>query len=303
MKAQQLPRAMKRGLLITGSLLLLAAGGLLIRSLWQPVPQIAPTPEALRRELDSFRRLRAIDSLQKAEEHRRKAAERGGELFYFDPNEADSATFLRLGLPPYVAHNALQYRRAHGHWRDKAHFARLYGLDSAMYKRLAPYIVIAPTEADLLRLKREAERLRVDSLRRQWPEKYPSGTIVDLNAADTLTLTHIPGIGKAYAAAICSYRERLGGFVSTRQLEEIECLPRDIATWFEVLPDYRPSVRDINKLTFKELVHHPYLSYEQTKVIVNHIRKYGKLHDWADLSNYPEFTPHDFERLRPYFHF
>ena len=59
----------------------------------------------------------------------------------------------------------------------------------------------------------------------------------------------------------------------------------------------------INKSDFKTLVRHPYLSYEQVKVITTHIRKYGPLRSWKDLQLYPEFTPHDFERLTPYFVF
>jgi hypothetical protein len=50
-------------------------------------------------------------------------------------------------------------------------------------------------------------------------------------------------------------------------------------------------------------VRHPYLSYEQVKVITTHIRKYGQLRSWKDLQLYPEFTLQDFERLTPYFVF
>jgi DNA uptake protein ComE-like DNA-binding protein len=127
--------------------------------------------------------------------------------------------------------------------------------------------------------------------------------VLNLNEVDTLTLRKIPGVGPYYSRAIVRYRERLGGFVSTSQLSEIEGLPERIEEWFKV--EENPAIRTlpINKSDFKTLVRHPYLSYEQVKVIMTHIRKYGPLTSWTDLQLYPEFTPQDFERLAPYFVF
>lgn len=47
----------------------------------------------------------------------------------------------------------------------------------------------------------------------------------------------------------------------------------------------------------------PYLSYEQTKAIANHIRQYGPIHSLQELRLYHEFTPADLQRIAPYLRF
>ena len=79
-------------------------------------------------------------------------------------------------------------------------------------------------------------------------------------------------------------------------------MPPGLERWF-VADGASPRRIAINRATFKQLVRHPYLSYEQTRTIVNHIRKYGPLRSWRELRLYPEFSEKDFQRLEPYFSF
>ena len=58
---------------------------------------------------------------------------------------------------------------------------------------------------------------------------------------------------------------------------------------------------DVNTCSFKELVRHPYLSYEQVKEIMQYRRLHGRLTQWSDLSLSPLFTQGDIERLSTYF--
>ena len=245
---------------------------------------LAPSETA---SLDSFRQAVAADSAarQAAWEQRypqhptRKygSGHRIAESFPFDPNKADSATFLRLGLAPWQAHNALQYRRKGGKWRSAEHFSHLYGLSEADYKRLAPYVRIDTTA---LTAGRHTHRALTDAAQteRRYPEKLTPGSApLDLNEADTTDLQRIPGIGSYRARLIVRYREQLGGFVSTSQLAEIQGLPEDIAQWVAVDPQTSPTRLNVNRATFQQLVRHPYLSYEQVREIANYRRRYGDL--------------------------
>ena len=63
----------------------------------------------------------------------------------FDPNTADSATFLSLGLPTWMAGNILRYRRKQGRFRRPEDFRKIYGLTEEQYRTLQPYIRIAET--------------------------------------------------------------------------------------------------------------------------------------------------------------
>lgn len=255
--------------------------------------------EADRMELAAFEESLRADSLHRAARHGLTAA---AEPFPFNPNEADSATLLRVGLKPWQVRNLLKYRRKGGRWRSADDFHRLYGLTEEEFQRLRPYIIIPPiTEENKKSLAADAGRR--DSLRRIYPEKFAELTVLSLNAADTTLLQRIPGIGRYRAAQICRYRERLGGYISTAQLREIDDLPEGIEQWFEIGADEKPRQIDVNKSDFKTLLRHPYLSYEQVRAIVRFRQKFGPLHSWSDLRNSPDFSETDFQRLAPYFKF
>lgn len=291
-----LSRSEKRGLLLLLFLLLCVSGGMLYVGMSERVGtsvQLSPEDAA---ELEAF-------AETTKERKRQREVERTAlsTPFPFNPNTADSATLIKVGLKSWQVKNLLAYRRAGGHWKDADDFKRLYGLSEEEYQRLRPYIQIPPPVKDVYFT--EKDRARQDSLRQLRPEKFAELTVLDLNTVDTLTLRKVPGIGVGYSRAIVSYRQRLGGFVSVAQLKDIEGLPERIEEWFTVDENAEVNRISINKSDFKTLVRHPYLSYEQVKVITTHIRKYGQLRSWKDLQLYPEFTPQDFERLTPYFVF
>lgn len=200
----------------------------------------------------------------------------------------------------------MKYRKKGGIWRSAEDFKRLYGLTAEEYERLKPYIRIAPEDkpqTEYIPNKYNNPQPFKQDAPYQRTEKYVEGTKISLSEADTTALKGIPGIGSYYASKIVKYRNRLGGFNHIGQLEEIEGLPPGITRWFFLEPNPKIVRLRINHATFKELVRHPYLSYEQTKVIVNHIMRYGPLHNWKDLRLYKEFTDKDFARLQPYITF
>lgn len=290
-----LSRSEKRGLLLLLFLLLCVCGGMLYVGMSERVGtsvQLSPEDVA---ELEAFA------TLTKDRKKRQEEVRMPVQSFPFNPNTADSMTLLRVGLKPWQVKNLMAYRRAGGRWKDADDFKRLYGLSDEEFQRLRPYVQIPPAVKEVYFT--EHDRARQDSLHHLRPEKFTQLTVLDLNTVDTLTLRKIPGIGVGYSRSIVSYRERLGGFVSVAQLKDIEGLPARIEEWFSVEEQVAVRTISINKSDFKTLVRHPYLSYEQVKVITTHIRKYGPLRSWKDLQLYPEFTPQDFERLTPYFVF
>lgn len=224
------------------------------------------------------------------------------ETFEFDPNTADSTTLLRLGLSPWQVRNIYKYRARGGRYHRPEDFSRLYGLTKGDYDRLYPYIRIAE-EYRLMSDLPPVDVPRRDSVKSRFrQEKFEEGVQVDLNAADTSTLKKIPGIGPYYARRIVDYRDRLGGFVAVEQLSEVEELPPGLERWFIVSPSVsRPLY--VNRMSLNALRRHPYLNFYQSKVIVEHRRKYGAIKSLQALSLYEEFTPSDLERLQPYVSF
>ena len=220
-------------------------------------------------------------------------------LAAFDPNSADSIDFLQRGLPPFIAHTILQYRRAGGKFRTADDFSRVYGLSSEEFKILKPYIRIA----EVFRRKQDTlhavKKMRKDTLA---VYKYPEGNLVDLNEADKTELKKIPGIGSGIARMIVAYRNRLGGFYDTAQLKEVDYVNEDMLKWFKL---ENASIHRINanKAGLDKLRSHPYMNFYKAKVIMEYRRKKGKLKSLSQLSLYEEFTEKDLERLSYYLAF
>lgn len=225
-------------------------------------------------------------------------------LTRFEPNLADSIELLRLGLPAYVVRNVLKYRQKGGRFRTPESFSRIYGLTEEKFRELKPYIYISeafvrkplPSKPELP--KKSVERK--DTFQR--PFKYPEGTWVDANQADTTELKKIPGIGSGIARMIVSYRNRLGGFYSLEQLAEVKFVTPELMEWFK-LENVDVRKLSINKAGLEELRAHPYLNFYQAKVIVEYRRKKGKITSLSQLSLYEEFTEKDLQRISAYISF
>lgn len=226
----------------------------------------------------------------------KKPKKRKPVLVSFDPNLADSIEFLQLGLPSFIARNIIKYRKAGGKFSTPEDFSRIYGLTAEQFKILEPYIYISEDFQQKPDTMYHAEKVQKDTLAFY---KYPEGTMVDLNEADTTELKKIPGIGSGIAKMIVSYRHRLGGFYDIAQLKEIKYINEDMLGWFKLgnTPIHRI---DGNRAGLDKLRSHPYINFYQAKVIIEYRRKNGKLKSLSQISLYEEFTEKDLERLSHY---
>lgn len=233
------------------------------------------------------------------------------ELFVFDPNTADSTQLLRLGLQPWQVRNIYKYRAVGGVYREKTDFARLYGLTVKQYRELEPYIRISddylPASTLLKHEKRGYQEGTRDSARQnhgpvplpQYSPKLRPGETLELTTADTTTLKTIPGIGPYFARKIVQYGQRLGGYVSIDQLDEIEDFPQD-AKQYLVINEAHPQKLNLNKLSLNELKRHPYINYYMARAITDYRRLHGPIHSLQDLRLSKDFTPEAITRLEPY---
>ena len=110
--------------------------------------------------------------------------------------------------------------------------------------------------------------------------------IIEINSADTNTLDELPGIGPAFARRMIKYREMLGGYAYPEQLKEVYGMDSArLSGFIQQIRIDTSGIRklDINKATFKELLAHPYLEYEQVKAIVRFRDKKGFLQSPGEL--------------------
>jgi DNA uptake protein ComE-like DNA-binding protein len=138
-----------------------------------------------------------------------------------------------------------------------------------------------------------------DSVVVHYQEKIKPGEHIVLNTADTTQLKMIPGIGPYYARKVVQYGERLGGYVSVDQLDEIEGFPLDAKDYL-VIQNAHPRQLNVNRLSLNELRRHPYINFYQARAITDYRRLHGSLKSLQDLRLSKEFPPEEIERLAPY---
>lgn len=232
-----------------------------------------------------------------------EGSDRVVETFPFDPNTADSTQLLRLGLQPWQVKNVYRYRNRGGVYREPDDFARLYGLTRGEFLRLKPYIRIAPEFQPAARFVAErSERTEVARDTVKYPVKIAEGEFVNLNTADTSHLKKVPGIGSYFARRIVTYRQRLGGFYSTAQLEEIEGFPHEALKFFKTEGETLRKM-NLNTMSYSQLRAHPYMNFYQVRDVLDFRRLHGSLRGVADLQLLKSFPPEALERLKPYITF
>ena len=225
------------------------------------------------------------------------------ERFTFDPNTADSTQLLRLGLQPWQVRNIYKYRAAGGIYRKPTDFAKLYGLTVKQYRELEPYIRISSDYLPAATLVNETAnnnaKATKDTTTFQRPTKIKATEHIVLNAADSTMLVTIPGIGPYYAHRIVQYGNRLGGYVSIDQLDEIDDFPTE-AKQYLVINNPAPKKLNINQLSLNELKRHPYINFYMAKAITDYRRLHGAIKSLNELRLNKDFSPEAIKRLTPY---
>ena len=256
------------------------------------------------------------------------------ESFTFDPNEADSTQLLRLGLAPFQVRSIYRYRAKGGRFCTKDDFRRVYRLTNEQWDHLAPLIRIAkkyqlvdlspapsrtvsasqprgdrntPSDKPVISSSATSDSVFPSVSSHNPHSKYPvklvGDEVLDVNLADSAQLCRVPGIGPYFSRKILQYRKRLGGYVSTAQLLEIEDFPADAVAWLVVADSLSVQKLSVNHLTTRKLMKHPYMGYYRALDIENHKRIYGRVQNLDALRQMPHFTDEDIKRLTPYLEF
>jgi DNA uptake protein ComE-like DNA-binding protein len=123
---------------------------------------------------------------------------------------------------------------------------------------------------------------------------------------DSVLLQIVPGIGALTAGRIIKHREKLGGFIQIAQLNEVYGLKPEVIPliWdyfdFDAAPIRKLS---INRSTVEELASHPYISYQEAKVIVAYRLQHGGYQAATDLLGIKIFKLDWVGKIAPYLSF
>lgn len=139
--------------------------------------------------------------------------------------------------------------------------------------------------------------------------KFQYPVTIELNSTDSATLVRIPGIAEKTARVILKYRSLLGGFYSPWQLQErltwdaAQTYMKEWCTQWFVADSTLITPLRINQLSFKELLRHPYLNYQQVQAIEKYKKRHKRITSVEVFRQLEQFSEEDITRLQPYLSF
>lgn len=232
--------------------------------------------------------------------------------FNFDPNTASVEQLEALGLPKFIAERIEKYRSKGGKFRKKEDFAKIYGILPDTYERLEPFITLPSADDESLRTP-QAEATNVERVVALSETKAVETTAknttkqpmrFDLNTGDTTDFMKIKGIGSGYAKRIIKFRDMLGGFTNAEQIKETYGLPPETVEEILKFGFLKSGVKrlKINQISISEF-RHPYLKYQQAKVIIAYREQHGAFKNAEDLKQIKILDEATISKILPYIEF
>ena len=239
-----------------------------------------------------------IERLQNRGELDRELAARKLNPFPFNPNQLPEEQWILLGLTPKQAKSIKNYEAKGGKFRSKADVKKMYAISDIEYQILEPFIIIPEEEKPDKTIKKEYPDSQP---KKSYPPKKTRQT-VEINSADSALLVDNLLLSPWLSGRVIKYRNLLGGYYNAQQLSEVygfKTNTLDNSLPFIQVDTLLISKIDLNKATFKEILHHPYISYEMTKGIVNKRDrgKYNSVNELRELNIIPDTI---FVKVRPY---
>ena len=206
------------------------------------------------------------------------------ESFPFDPNEADSTQLLRLGLTPAQVRSIYRHRAKGYVYSTPEDFARTPFMTKGQWNRLKPLIKIGD-QYRLLNVTDNRSSL-TDNIR---PRRAPQQARLIEAEPSRMSMERSYMNRSPLSAPTADSSATVSRSVRSENQDSI----------------FHSSlfIINLNESSFKSLVHHPFLSYDQVKAVKNFQRKYGRIRNMTELLILPEFTVEDTLRLSPYLQF
>jgi competence ComEA-like helix-hairpin-helix protein len=198
------------------------------------------------------------------------------QYFKFDPNTIGVAEWVKLGFSEKQAASIEKYKAKGGKFYKPEDLKRVYVIGEEGYNRLKTYIQITAIK--------ETE-------------------FIDLNTADSVTLDALYGIGPVLSHKIIAYRNKLGGYVTVNQLQDIELLSAE--TYEGIKSRLKVDISKVQQININyaeaaELKIHPYIKAPLAKAICKYRDKHGDFKNINDLKNVPDMPDSIFVKLQPY---
>lgn len=252
-----------------------------------------------------------------------------------DINTASVEDFEQLpGIGKTLAKRIVKYRNTLGGFSNIEELKRVYYLEPGTYRNIEPYLYLEVpssifagesdeeqkelenyfTEAKVPNfqtdqgLSRGTEKNKpeiVAPIKTALVKKPKKAPIINLNIADSASLSLLPGLETRLAMRIIKYRRLLGFFHSVDQLKMVYGLSPQI---YEQIKPYL-KVEDIDKfpkkdlnITFaRNLAFYPFIDKTVAETIVNERKILGHFKSWEEVLAVPGVTSDILAKLQIYF--
>lgn len=224
--------------------------------------------------------------------------------FNFNPNNLSEEKWLALGLSEKQIKILKKYESKGGKFYKKEDLKKIYGISDWMYNRLEPYIQIAATKGkDSIHFTDNFPKKDSSKIQPTKTESVNLTQKVELNTADSSLLKKVKGIGSTFAKRILAYREKLGGFVSMKQLNEVWGLDSSTISALQTQISLNPHIVrkiPINYCTVSDLKKHPYFTYNLANNIVLYRDRHGEYKKLEDIKQAVLVNEELFRKIAPY---
>lgn len=223
---------------------------------------------------------------------------------FFNPNNVSFSQMLRMGFDSILAKRIISYRNKGGEFRQSRDLLKIYDFPSTLFHRISPYIRIPEEEKTIVNhIKRESTETdeKVSAQQEMFPFR------MDLNQADSSQLILVRGIGPVFSKRIIKYRQLLGGYIKTEQLNEVYGLQEETLSHLKevVYVDslFEPQKIRINFTEWQDLIKHPYIQSDLANRILKVRSINGPYLDADDFIKRLGIDDSLGNRMVPYFEF
>lgn len=181
----------------------------------------------------------------------------------FDPNDLDKQGWTELGFSEKQALSILNYKNNYGPFKKKSDIKKLYVVSDEKFNELEPFIQFNQA---VIEDRDAAQSTAIIEIKENK---------VLINQATQEELIALPHIGPVYAERIMKFRDKLGGFVTTAQYDDlyISDEAKNSLNIFASLDTNNVRKVDINNASKQELKHIPGSSWELVAMILKEREK------------------------------
>jgi DNA uptake protein ComE-like DNA-binding protein len=234
-----------------------------------------------------------IDSLKSISIENRKS-----KIYPFNPNYITDYKGAQLGMSLDQIDKLLAFRETGNFVNSKKEFQQITNISDSLLTQISAFFKFPDW---LAKRNKNTGITTLKSASVYIKKTKHNRTTTDINKATKEDLKTIYGIGEKLSERIIKYRSKLQGFSMEKQLYEVWGLDQETANKallvFKVVRLPNIKKRNLNTVTFRELLKNPYIDYELCKLIFNYRDEVAELQDISELKNIIGFPLDLYDRI------